>query len=224
MCIWDDLLSRCWLYSHSKQWSIKDENDHNKEECNTWHEWAQKSFFMELLNVFWKTESWVAYELQKRTNLFCFGSFMFTWPVVTKYLFFFSAKTTVQWYFIVGPLLAVTVLAFIFVKLWKRRIAGTYTVNFASFRSPYQHNKIRLNEINALTAVGPLITLINFTLSDARRFYSSMAKPLGRQRLKMNCGCSMKTKKDKKYMNHRTIIWRDSKRGVRGAVFHWNDT
>ena len=58
--------------------------------------------------------------------------------VVTKYLFvfFFSAKTTVQWYFIVGPLLAVTVLAFIVLYLRKRRIGGTYTVHFASFRGP----------------------------------------------------------------------------------------
>ncbi|KAK2556118.1 Hemicentin-2 [Acropora cervicornis] len=36
-------------------------------------------------------------------------------------------KTTVQWYFLVGPLFAVTVLAFVVLYLWKRRIAGTYT-------------------------------------------------------------------------------------------------
>ena len=72
----------------------------------------------------------------------CFGSFMFTWSVVTKYLFrvfffvfvlffvfSFSAKTTVQWYFIVGPLLAVTVLAFIVLYLWKRRSAGIHTTS-----------------------------------------------------------------------------------------------
>ncbi|XP_044166492.1 receptor-like tyrosine-protein kinase kin-16 [Acropora millepora] len=35
-----------------------------------------------------------------------------------------KAKTTIQWYFIVGPLLAVTVLAFIVLYLWKRRIGG----------------------------------------------------------------------------------------------------
>ena len=86
---------------------------------------------------------------------------------MTKYLFvfvfcfFFSAKTTVQWYFIVGPLLAVTVLAFIALYLWKRRIGGTYAVNFAPFRGPYQYNKIRSTE------------------------------------LRMNCGCNVKTKKDK---------------------------
>ncbi|XP_015769364.1 PREDICTED: hemicentin-2-like [Acropora digitifera] len=34
-----------------------------------------------------------------------------------------TAKTTVQWYFIVGPLLAVTVLAFVVLYLWTRRIA-----------------------------------------------------------------------------------------------------
>ena len=43
--------------------------------------------------------------------------------------FVFSAQATVQWYFIVGPLLAVTVLAFIVLYLWKRRSAGTYTTS-----------------------------------------------------------------------------------------------
>ncbi|XP_067023906.1 inactive tyrosine-protein kinase 7-like [Acropora muricata] len=38
------------------------------------------------------------------------------------------AKTTVQWYLIVGPLLAVTVLAFTVLYLWKRRIAGTHAI------------------------------------------------------------------------------------------------
>ena len=32
--------------------------------------------------------------------------------------------------------------------------------------------------LNALTAVGALMTLIDFTLSNARRFYSSMGNPL----------------------------------------------
>ena len=32
--------------------------------------------------------------------------------------------------------------------------------------------------INALTAVGALVTLRDFTLSNARRFYSSMGNPL----------------------------------------------
>ena len=32
--------------------------------------------------------------------------------------------------------------------------------------------------INALTTVGALMTLIDFTLSNARRFYSSMENPL----------------------------------------------
>ena len=31
--------------------------------------------------------------------------------------------------------------------------------------------------INALTAVGALVTLIDFTLSNARRFYSSVGNP-----------------------------------------------
>ena len=76
------------------------------------------------------------------------------------FCFLFSALTTVQWYFIVGPLLAVTVLAFVVLYLWKRRIAGTCA--FASFLGPYQDNKMRSTE------------------------------------LKMNCGCRMKTKKNKK--------------------------
>ena len=38
--------------------------------------------------------------------------------------------------------------------------------------------------LNALTAVGALMTLIDFTLSNARRFYSSMGNPLAVKRLK----------------------------------------
>ena len=34
-------------------------------------------------------------------------------------------------------------------------------------------------QLNALTAVGALMTLIDFTLSNARRFYSSIGNPLG---------------------------------------------
>ena len=69
---------------------------------------------------------------QQKTTLFCFGSFVFKWPIVTNdpfllFCLFFSDKTTVQWYFIVSPLFAVTVLAFVILYLWKRRIAGTYT-------------------------------------------------------------------------------------------------
>ncbi|XP_067023882.1 contactin-5-like [Acropora muricata] len=37
-----------------------------------------------------------------------------------------TAKTTVQWYVIVGPVLTITVLASIALYLWKRRIAGRY--------------------------------------------------------------------------------------------------
>ena len=76
---------------------------------------------------------------QQKTTLFCFGSFLvdpqslitvlfcFVFCFVFVFFFVFSDKTTVQWYFIVGPLLAVTVLAFVVLYLWKRRIAGTYT-------------------------------------------------------------------------------------------------
>ncbi|XP_015766201.1 PREDICTED: junctional adhesion molecule A-like [Acropora digitifera] len=38
------------------------------------------------------------------------------------------AAPAVQWYVIAGPVLAVTVLASIALHLWKRRIAGTYTI------------------------------------------------------------------------------------------------
>ena len=78
------------------------------------------------------------------------------------FVLFFSAKTTVQWYFIVGPLLAVTVLAFVVLYLWKRRITGRCALYFASFLGPYQDNKMKSTE------------------------------------LKMNCGCRMKTRKNKK--------------------------
>ena len=38
--------------------------------------------------------------------------------------------------------------------------------------------------LNALTAVGALMTLIDFTLSNARRFYSSMGNPSAVKRLR----------------------------------------
>ena len=40
------------------------------------------------------------------------------------------------------------------------------------------YRKVAFSEIDALTAVGALTTLTDFTLSHARRFYSSMGKPL----------------------------------------------
>ena len=67
--------------------------------------------------------------------------------VFVLFCFVFSAKTTVQWYFIVGPLLAVTVLAFVLLYLWKRRIAGRCALNFASFLGPYQDNKMKSTEL-----------------------------------------------------------------------------
>ena len=48
----------------------------------------------------------------------------------------------------------------------------------------YLAAKGRHKEFNALTAVGALITLIDFTLSYARRFYSSMGNPLAVEGLK----------------------------------------
>ncbi|XP_067041460.1 tolloid-like protein 1 [Acropora muricata] len=44
-----------------------------------------------------------------------------------------TARKALQWYFIVGPFLAVVVLAFIVLCLWKRRIAGTYTASNKAF-------------------------------------------------------------------------------------------
>ena len=78
----------------------------------------------------------------KRLSILLFFVF-----VLFFFLFFFAAKTTLQWYFIVGPLLAVTVLSFMVLCLWKRRIAGTYTMHFARLENPYQHNKIRSTEL-----------------------------------------------------------------------------
>ena len=40
------------------------------------------------------------------------------------------------------------------------------------------YNSRTLLDFNALTVVGALMTLIDFTLSDARRFYSSMGNRL----------------------------------------------
>ena len=40
------------------------------------------------------------------------------------------------------------------------------------------------NSFNALPAVGALMTLIDFTLSNARRFYSSMENPLAVKELR----------------------------------------
>ena len=37
---------------------------------------------------------------------------------------------------------------------------------------------VQNDTVNALTAVGALMTLIDLTLSNARRFYSSMGNPL----------------------------------------------
>ena len=55
-------------------------------------------------------------------------------------------------------------------------------------------------EVNALTDVGPLMTLTHFTLPNARRFYSSVENQMGLKGLKIsrwtprqfpdNLGCS----------------------------------
>ena len=45
----------------------------------------------------------------------------------------------------------------------------------------------QLGLLNALTAVGALTALIDFTLSNARRFYSSMGNPLAVKGLTLLC-------------------------------------
>ena len=125
------------IYFHSEQWSHEDEN--YQEKINRERAVVQqrsmphvtrvtvKVFLNQLL---FSVEDSLKYnKTSTETTLLCFGSFVFSWPIVSSYLFvfFFSDKTTVQWYFIVGPSLAVTVLAFIVLYLRKRRIAGTYT-------------------------------------------------------------------------------------------------
>ena len=45
-------------------------------------------------------------------------------------------------------------------------------------RIPEKHNPDYSTSFNAFTAVGALMTLIDFTLSNARQFYSSMGNPL----------------------------------------------
>ena len=40
------------------------------------------------------------------------------------------------------------------------------------------YRKVAFSGIDALTAVGALMTLTDFTLSNARLFFSSMGKPL----------------------------------------------
>ena len=135
------------VFSCSEQWLHKDESDQQRMNrqresycitkkdatCNMSN---RKSLFKWVgffeLKTFLRT-----IKPQQKTTSFCFGSFVFSWPIVSNYLFvlfcfvllllLFSDKTTVQWYIIVGPLLAVTVLALIAFYLWKRRVGGTHT-------------------------------------------------------------------------------------------------
>ena len=44
----------------------------------------------------------------------------------------------------------------------------------------------KIKVLNALTAAGTLMTLIDFTVSNARRFYSSIGNPLAVKRLKVS--------------------------------------
>ena len=46
------------------------------------------------------------------------------------------------------------------------------------FKSDVSEFPVRYLHFNALTAVGALMTLIDFTLSNTRGFYSSMGNPL----------------------------------------------
>ena len=44
----------------------------------------------------------------------------------------------------------------------------------------------KIKVLNALTAVGTLMTLIDFTVSNVRRFYSSIGNPLAVKGLKVS--------------------------------------
>ena len=61
---------------------------------------------------------------------------------------------------------------------WKKLNDNTLPVN--------ARNSNTKKLINALTAVGALMTLIDFTLSNARRFYSSMGNLLAVKGLNLN--------------------------------------
>ena len=58
---------------------------------------------------------------------------------------------------------------------------------YSSFKKiePLLKTKKLKRDTNALTAVGALMTLIDFTLANARRFYSSMGNPLAVKGLKV---------------------------------------
>ena len=45
---------------------------------------------------------------------------------------------------------------------------------------------INTSAINPFSSIGTLVTLIDFTLSNARRFYSAMGNPLDMKELKLS--------------------------------------
>ena len=123
------------IHSHSEQWLPEDENDQQKmnrqrEGCGITKKDAtcnlsnRKSLFKMSCCFQLRTEN-----LNRKQPCFPWGP-SFLVVIVSNYLFVFcfcfSDSTTVQWYFIVGPSLALAVLAFIVLYLRKRRINGIY--------------------------------------------------------------------------------------------------
>ena len=115
---------------------------------------------------------------------------------------FFSAKKTVQWYFIVGPLLAVVVLAFIVFCLWKKGIACTYTTSDKGIcildTNSYKHQTyiIYILIVRNHTALfcsqyssDHFLLTVNFIFSSFFIHEDYHNKIKSRQ---INCGCAMK--------------------------------
>ena len=139
----------------------------------------------------------------QKTTLFCFGSFAFSWHIVSNYLFvFFSDKTTVQWYFIVGPSLAITVLAFIVFYLRKRRIAGTYTsfnkffciLNASSrWKTPNMHYSDTRKQHNFILVTTPILKGEIRLSFDSNDYFFILITHLWRLKavlLQLPCDCS----------------------------------
>ena len=62
-------------------------------------------------------------------------------------------------------------------QIWLLSVQNTFYKSF---------NNVKTVPINALTAAGAPMTLIDFTLSNGRRFYSLMGNPLAVKGLKPN--------------------------------------
>ena len=176
-------------------------------------------------------------KLQQRTNLFWFGSFIFSWPIVIQCLFVFSAKTTVQWYFIIGSLFAVAVLASIVLYLWKRRIAGTYTssnkcIFILNPSSEWKRAKILIVIIRNSTTLfcskysfeswHQFVVIWQWRLF----FHPLLVHQNQHNKIKStkNRGCGMKTEKNKEIYDWTlTTISCDFKMGVISTIQSWTE-